>query len=582
MPARVGTDNDWVSVACGKSHFLARKADGTLWAWGGNKSGQAGDGTAVDRALPVRVGGADRWQTFAAGEEHSVAIRADGTLWSWGRNGDGELGDRTRIDRKSPTRIGTDNDWTAVVARQRGSAALRADGTIWGWGGLNSVRAVVPSLVGTGHDWVRITAEGAGIRSDGTRSTWDAWSNSGENRQTPGSELRWKALHEAPDHTIGIRDDGTLWAWGSNGVGQLGDGTTLDRKAPERIGTDNDWADIFGEGVAIRADGTVWAWGRRYNAVRESPARIGNDNDWLAVAAGDGHALAIRGDGTLWGWGENRAGQVGDGTKEPRDRPVRIGDAANWAAVSARGDQSLALRADGTLWAWGSLAERVRPTQVGEDAGWTAVRAGEHAAIAIRADGTLWAWGSLAYGLKSARNTPVPVGPADEWMWPLAVERRPHGRPEPWRFDPRSWAGGSRWLSVSEGERMRAAVRADGTLWLLRREDGVPEAIGTDGEWRAVSVGAGHALALRREGSLRGFGWNESGELGERTPGKWAESLPVAPGWRWKAVAAGNRRSFGIRDDGTLWGWGENSGGRLGCGAMPPVEIGTLYPFPSE
>src|SRR5579872_4197543 len=157
----------------------------------------------------------------------------------------------------------------------------------------------------------------------------------------------------------------TLWAWGYNGYGQLGDGTSTDHHSPEQIGTDANWAQVSAGGlnftVAIKTEGTLWAWGFNNDGElgdgtttgRDSPEQIGTDTNWAQVSAGDSDTLAVRTDGSLWGWGFNGNGQLGDGTTTGRNSPEQVGTDINWAQVSAGYSHTLAIKTDGTLWAWG-------------------------------------------------------------------------------------------------------------------------------------------------------------------------------------------------------------------------------------
>ena len=226
----------------------------------------------------------------------------------------------------------------------------------------------------------------------------------------------FKVVSAGSVHSVAIRSDGSLWAWGA----VLGDGTTTTRNSPVRIGTASDWTAVSAgryHVVGIRADGSLWAWGGNWQgqlgdgtATRWlSPVRIGTASDWAAVSAGDYHNMAIRTDGSLWAWGGNWQGQLGDGTTTGRNSPVRIGTASDWTAVSAGSSHVVGIRADGSLWAWGSGGQlgdgtttgRNSPVRIGSASDWAAVSAGGHHSshsVAIRTDGSLWAWGSNREG----------------------------------------------------------------------------------------------------------------------------------------------------------------------------------------
>ncbi|MBF0517899.1 MAG: hypothetical protein HQK97_12470, partial [Nitrospirae bacterium] len=184
--------------------------------------------------------------------------------------------------------------------------------------------------------------------------------------------------------TLGIKTDGTLWAWGLNDAGQLGDGTTTSHSSPVQIGSSSWLAVSEGSSftIGIKSDGTLWGWGNNsYGQLGDgtsishsAPAQIGKSS-WLAVSAGDSFVLAIKSDGTLWGWGNNIYGQLGDGTTTPRYFPVQIGASVNWSQVSGGVNSSFGITSDGSLWAWGSdnlgqlgdntTQQRLSPMQIG-------------------------------------------------------------------------------------------------------------------------------------------------------------------------------------------------------------------------
>lgn len=156
-----------------------------------------------------------------------------------------------------------------------------------------------------------------------------------------------RSIAAGDGQTLAVRNDGTLWAWGLNQYGQVGVGTTNSVLQPVQIGTDANWRTVSeGAGanhsLAIREDGTLWAWGdNRFgqlglghiNEVYE-PVRVGTNANWESVAAGWRHTLALRTDGTLWAFGDNRFGQLGTGTTNNVHEPEQVGTSANWLAVS--------------------------------------------------------------------------------------------------------------------------------------------------------------------------------------------------------------------------------------------------------
>ncbi|OXB94733.1 RCC1 domain-containing protein [Parageobacillus galactosidasius] len=305
-PTRIGTDTDWKQVAAGGNHTIAIKNDGSLWAWGHNSSGQLGDGTTTNKATPTRIGTDTDWKQVAAGYSHTVAIKNDGSLWAWGHNSSGQLGDGTTTNKATPTRIGTDTDWKQVACGQYHTVAIKNDGSLWAWGYNNY-----------------------GQLGDGTTTT---------HRSTPtkiGTNTNWKQVAAGGNHTIAIKNDGSLWAWGYNYYGQLGDGTTVNKTTPTRIGTDTDWKQVacgYDHTVAIKNDGSLWAWG--YNGSgrlgdgttinKYTPTRIGTDTDWKQVAAGSSHTVAIKLTLDVYGWGNNNYGQLGDGTTTNRNTPTKL------------------------------------------------------------------------------------------------------------------------------------------------------------------------------------------------------------------------------------------------------------------
>jgi trimeric autotransporter adhesin len=232
-------------VAAGAGAGYAIKADGSLWGAGLNDLGELGQGDTGNRRLPTRISWSTNWATIGAGPQHCLAIKRDGWLWAWGANDMGQLGigGSSNAIRLKPKFVGK-GPWKGVSAGDEFSVGLKRDGTLWGWG--NNFLG----QLGTG---------------DTTSHTRPA---------RVGSESDWLAVDAGYEYVLALKQDGSLWAWGGNGVGQLGIGTVdpdpsnenppVPHPTPIHIGTDTDGVAVSAGGVvsqALKRDGSLWAWG---------------------------------------------------------------------------------------------------------------------------------------------------------------------------------------------------------------------------------------------------------------------------------------------------------------------------------
>lgn len=322
---------------------------------------------------------------------HTIGKKTDNTWWGWGRNEGGQLLGSTGVE-PNPIQVGIETDWNKVYLGASNTFVIKENGTLWGAGGnqygslgVNSSAPYLTTLqqITPANNWVKVAASAT--------------------------------------HTIALKSDGTIWAWGLNDDYQLGNSPpSLGQLFPIQVGTDTDWVDIdvsTGKSFALKADGTIWGWGRNTGSLIvfgttpytvATPTQIGTDNDWLFMSLGGGHILAQKTDSTLWSWGVGPALGVG-GTPNVTNTPQQI-STDKWKCFSAgRYSTSFGIKEDGTLWAWGvntngalglgDELDRLVPTQIGTDNNWRTVQAGSGSStsMGVKTDGTVWYWGGSNY-----------------------------------------------------------------------------------------------------------------------------------------------------------------------------------------
>jgi alpha-tubulin suppressor-like RCC1 family protein len=284
-PQQVPGLSSVTQIALGIVDVYAVRSDGTLWAWGFNQSGQLGNGTTAASYQPVRVPGLTGITQVSAGTGYVLARRSDGTVWAWGDNSRGFLGDGTTAGRLTPERVPGLTGITQVSAGTGYVLARRSDGTVWAWGdnsrgflgdGTTAGRLTperVPGL--TGITEVAANWASFAVRSDGTLFGWGADDDGALGNGTSGGSVLTPApvpgltgvtqVASNNGATLALAGSGgTVWAWGWNDIGQLGDGTTVSRLSPERLtltGVTQIAVGISGGSAAIRSDGTLLTWG---------------------------------------------------------------------------------------------------------------------------------------------------------------------------------------------------------------------------------------------------------------------------------------------------------------------------------
>ena len=436
------------SFAAGENHGLA-VSDGTVWAWGEDSSGQTGQACdpwfadCPDVVLPVPVcaafddGGCDSGTLDSiagvlAGRDSSYALGLDGTWWAWGVNSDGQLGDSSLIVTKA-TAVGQDTDWAYVGAGLRFSGGLKTDGRIQLWGSNEE------GALGTGCSLVDDTCDVIRDRID---------------LVGPGAiaATNWVSLGIGEEFVVAVNAEGSAYAWGNNGSGQLGDGTEETRTALTPVVGDVLWERVFvGREYVLGVDnsGYAWAWGdgrdgQLANALGEDSVYPGavveadgtsRASNWAYFSADDQHTLALKTNGTLWAFGDGGSGQLGDGLEEDSDWPVEVlgrngTPDTDWKRVAVGRDHSLAVKTDGTLWGWGeaddgklatdceltdTCEDLLVPVQIGTATDWQDVWAGDDHSFATKgASAALYAFGddndgALGIGRLGDAFEPTPV-----------------------------------------------------------------------------------------------------------------------------------------------------------------------------
>jgi alpha-tubulin suppressor-like RCC1 family protein len=334
----------------------------------------------------------------------SLILKDDGSVWAWGRNNLGMLGDGSTTNQNKPIQVPIQKV-KAIAAGGYHAMALKDDGTVWIWGSnLNG-------QYGSG------TIDSASGRNPAIPST--------PNKVPNLSNV--KSISAGFMSSFAIKDDGTVWAWGDNTAGELGDGTTTIRSNPRSspvqvIGLTDIVAVSSGvrHTLALDSNGKVWAWGDNSAGElgdgtfvnKHMPIQVPID-DVKAVTAGQDVSMAIKNDGTVWAWGDNQFGELGDGTNTSRSSPTLVKGLDNIIVVSTSGYTSMALKNDGSLWAGGMNTELAGtygtssddytynfstpvPVKVINNVKMFAYSSKD--VLALKYDGTLWAWGDNQFG----------------------------------------------------------------------------------------------------------------------------------------------------------------------------------------
>lgn len=558
-------------IAVGNGFILALDEIGQVWGVGNNSSNAISNSRNTDKfSRPVKVEGLNSITHISAGTNYAAAVKSDGTIWQWGQcrykveslNKAVQAKDIPDAEKIYALRYNTvvvDKDGVGWICRGKylkpeqitqvtGIAdilegvnctyAVKDDGSVWSWNivtltaeqieGLNNIKSIAGVQ---DNDFIAVDKEG-------NLWNWD-YKNKKITRNTYISGAASAAA--GVSHFAVLKNDNTIWSWGDNSKGQLGNGGEFFFPKPVRIeGLDSvkQVATSKSFTAAVKEDGTLWAWGSNSNgqlgdgtkADSYSPVQVKGISDVEKVAAGIGHVLALKKDGTVWTWGSNHNGELGDGTYISKNEPTQVKGISNVTDIAAGNSFSIATGKGGSIWVWGSSGygkdddpkyqDKSIPVMIKEFNGAKLITAGYDHGLALRADRSVWALGSNAYG----------------------------------QFG----------YSLDDSVlKKKEAVRVQGIS-----------------DIRQVSAGYSHNIALKMDGTVVGWGNNDYGQLGINRDSKGYSNyvkLAVKGLQDVAMVAAGNNSSFAVKKDGTLWAWGDNSMGQLGTNdtvsSSIPVQV---------
>ena len=336
--------------------------------------------------------------------------------------------------------------------------------------------------------------------------------------------------------TIALKSDNTVWTWGNNAQGQLGDGTNIDKSIPVQVLNLISVIAVSAgnsHNLALKSDGTVWAWGNNSNGGlgdgtnvnRATPVKVQALSDIIAISAGELFSLALKVDGTVWAWGNNTHGELGDGTLISKITPVKVKNISSIIFIYSGDQNGMALKSDGTVWTWGAntfgqlgdgtTTNKSAPVQVQNLLNVVSISAGAYHSVGLKSDGTVWTWGVNTFG-----------------------------------------------------------QLGDGTT----TNKSVPVIVPNLPNIKAVYAGTQHSIALRSDGIVWSWGNNQFGQLGigsqisSTTIPVQVPTLPII-----NSLVAGGSSSFAKANDGIVWAWGLNEKGQLGNGTSnlqyKPIQV---------
>lgn len=327
-------------VSHGSSFAHAIAADGRLYGQGLNANGQLGVGDVVDRSIPILVVGGVIWRMVSSGasstSNHVIGVDLAGAAYAFGINTNGQLGDGTTTPRSSPVLVSGGIVARKAIAGEQSSAMVSRDGLLYTWGRNN-----------------------AGQLGDGTVAS----------RSTPNLtadlSAQWRDVAMGGAHTVALSYDGSIYSWGLNTNGQLGNGNVTARSSPVLVAFSKKFKSISAgasNSVGVTEDGDAYAWGNNTTGScgdgtvipKSTPTLVIGSHKWKSVRVGNGYMIGVTTEGAAYAWGANPDGRLGVGDTAARSTPTLVVGGSLWSDIAPGGNDTTGITAGGQQQGWGS------------------------------------------------------------------------------------------------------------------------------------------------------------------------------------------------------------------------------------
>lgn len=614
LPSKIEGLSDIKYVSTGFADSFAIAQNGNLYSWGENTYGKLGNGSYTQQNTPLLVSGLSDLLMVSGGYNHSIALKNDGTVWTWGNN--------DNINKSTPVQIKDLSGIKVIRSGYDSTMALKNDGTLYGWGDnffgqlgngtLPFNGQNVPAKVQNSTNVKSFAVGGTNsiiIKNDGT--VWVSGGNSngqmgngtsidGSCQVTPvqvPSLTNVIAAANCYSTNLVLKSDGSMWSWGANTYGQIGDGTSVINALPVKNNSISGIKQVAAGGefsMSLKNDGTVWNWGNNTSAqlglgsignYSYTPEMIQNLTDVKKIAAGFDIGVALKNDGTVWGWGSGNSGEFGDGNYYVERSPIQVKGLAGIKDIAAGMGFILALKDDGTVWSLGynihgmlgdgTTVNKDKPVQVKNLTNVKKIYAKEWNGAALKEDGTVWTWGDNGSGQ---------IGNGSAASYTI------------YQTIPVQVSNLNGIIDFSLGDTFALAVKSNGSVWSWGNNSSGEMGNGTisyHGQTsplqvmalsgiKSVSGGDAYCAATKGDGTIYSWGQNDCGQLGDGTTFDKATPTLVKGVTDMNSVTSGGqgRHNIALKNDGTIYTWGNNSYGQLGFNALnrlTPTKVGVKF-----